>query len=211
MGERVQKKSECEWHILLVLFLLSVGKKVPDFHPIGVFLQWVCVCVLELLIDRQKRQFEKKMAAQKELPQRITHVYLSNTRLAWAKDTQYCNISSGLVWHVNLSVFSKPCLTPFFFLRVWCGVRFPPLSRRPLPQNTGVEGGGGWSRSRGSRPMEICWELCLTKCSNIILSSRISTHASKVHLPARARSLPFLSLFLSTEAGVGWLPWRPSV
>lgn len=92
----------------------------------------------------------------------------------------------------------------FFFLCVWCSVRFC-YSPVGLSHKTQV-----LEKRRGSRPMEICWELCLTKCSNIIVSSRISTHASKVHLLSLCFSLPFSPL-LSTVAGVGWFPWWPFV
>lgn len=63
-------------------------------------------------------------------------------------------------------------------------------------QNTG-------GKSRDRRLMDICQTLCLTKYSNIILGSRIPTHALKVHLSG--------SFFLHRVAGAGWFPWWLSV
>lgn len=72
-----------------------------------------------------------------------------------------------------------------------CGaVQISRLSRRPPPHNTGVRK----KKRRGGHSMEICWELYSTKCSNVILSPRISTHASKVHTP------PFLSVSFSKHS-----------
>lgn len=64
-----------------------------------------------------------------------------------------------------------------------CGAAYF-LLRWPRPQNTGVRG-----EDETTAPWKICRKLCLTKPSNIIRSSRISTHAWKVNLPARPLSL----------------------
>lgn len=107
------------------------------------------------------------------------------------KGTQYCNICSGLVWHVNLSVFPSPACLLSFPLRVWRGVRF---LLRHKTQVSGKKTERKRERKKDEtavRPVKICRELCLTKCSNIILSSRISTHASKVHLPSLFLSFSF--------------------
>lgn len=91
-------------------------------------------------------------------------------KASFRKGTRSSNISSGLVWHVRL------CFRVLSLLYVCGAVCVLLLSWRPQPQNTGVR------KKDETAAMEMCWELCLTKCSNIILSSRISTHASKVHL-----------------------------
>lgn len=96
--------------------------------PVGVFLWFVCVllCIAKKLLpltgrEGKKRQFEKKMAAQKgtgaENYTCLSFKYKAS--FIKSKDTQDCNISCGLVWlwHANLSVFPNPCFS-FFSL---CG------------------------------------------------------------------------------------------
>lgn len=120
-------------------------------------------------------------------------------------------------WHAEPRLSPTLALEKLFFYSL-CVVPFPTppapaLVMAPARKKTQVSGQN--KKKRGGetgRPVEICRELCLTKCANIILSSRISTHASKVHLPFSFSQPPFFffSLSLSTVAGVGWFPWRPS-
>lgn len=106
------------------------------------------------------------------------------------KGTQYCNICSGLVWHVNLSVFPSPA-SLLSFLSV-CGAVCVFLSAmKHRCRGKKKERENEKKDETAVRPAKICRELCLTKCSNIILSSRISTHASKVHLPSLFLSFSF--------------------
>lgn len=126
--------------------------------------------------------------------------------LSITKDLLHSHACGGKKWHVfiKLSFAEAKANGTIISPAVWFGISALEcflfslcvvqctfcLSRDGLGHKTQV-----WGRKRGeSRRMEICRELCLTKCSNIILSSRISTHALKVHLPSRCSSLPFLSL-----------------
>lgn len=131
--------------------------------------------------------------------QPVAHVYLSNRGAGFRKETQFSNISSGLVWHVNL------CFRILFFSRcVWCGVRCAALTMASATKHRCQK------KRRGARHGNLLRAL-LNKVFKYYPKLK-DIHACLKSSPplSFSFSLPF-SLFLSTVAGVGWFPWLLSV
>lgn len=93
----------------------------------------------------------------------------------------------------------------FFFLCVWCGVRFLLLSWWPRPQNTGVR------KKTRQPPHGNLLRALLNKVFKYYPKLKDIHTCLKSSPPlSLCFSLPF-SPFLSTVAGVGWFPWWLSV
>lgn len=86
-------------------------------------------------------------------------------KAGFRKGTRISNISIAFLWHVSLRILILLSVNV-------CGVR---CSHYGPSNKTQV-----WAKKKST----FAVELCLTKHSNITLSSRISMHASKVHLPS---------------------------
>lgn len=153
-----------------------------------------------------EKKRKRKIAAQKELARRVTHVCLLNTRLASEKPKAHSTVISAAVWFgmaCQSLCLSQPCLPPFFFSPcvARCAFSSPP-------QNTGVRKKDRKKerkkKGRDSRPpRENLQRALLNKVFKYYPKLKDFHTCLKSSPP-----LPFsLFLFLSTVAGVGWFPW----
>ena len=184
----------------------AAGNKVQDLDRRCVFV--VCKSKERQHLEAGGRRKKKwrKIATQKELAHRITHVCLLNTRLASGKPKAHSTVISAAVWFGMSISLSFPVLPPSFLFSpcvARCAFSSPPW-------NTGVGEKRKKERTKKGRdsrpPRENLQRALLNKVFKYYPKLKDIHTCLKSSPP-----LPFsLFLFLSTVAGVGWFPWWPS-